>query len=76
MLGVDLVLVNPGLSGSLIARVAAQEGLTLVVHDDDVDLSATDLPPAIIRLRQSTLRARSTERPPVRRSSHRSGGGG
>jgi acyl-CoA synthetase (AMP-forming)/AMP-acid ligase II len=42
-LGADLVLLNTGLSAGQLAAVAADQGLTLVVHDDDLAHLVGDL---------------------------------
>ncbi|MGV1009081.1 MAG: AMP-binding protein [Dermatophilaceae bacterium] len=45
--GVDLMLLNPGLSGALVAAIAQREGLCLVVHDDDLPPAVPDATPGV-----------------------------
>lgn len=56
-LGVDLVLANTGLSGEQLALVAEQQGLAVLVHDEDFAAVVTALPPAVRTIGEDALAA-------------------
>ncbi len=49
--GVDVVLLNPGLSAEQIAAAVEEQGVTTVVADDDLADRLGDLPDAVTRIR-------------------------
>lgn len=54
-LGVDLVLLNTGLSGEQLSLVAQQQGLSLVVHDDEFTELVASLPEGVRTLGEVEL---------------------
>ncbi len=54
-LGSDLVLGNTGLSGEQLALVAEQQGLLLLIHDDEFADVVAHLPDSIATLSESEL---------------------
>ncbi len=51
--GIDLVLMNTGLSAGQLALVAGQQELTALIHDDEFDGVVGDLPDTITVIRES-----------------------
>ncbi|MFC7490007.1 MULTISPECIES: AMP-binding protein [unclassified Knoellia] len=51
--GIDLVLMNTGLSTGQLALVADQQELTALIHDDEFDGVVDDLPDTITVIRES-----------------------
>lgn len=52
-IGVDLVLMNTGLSSGQLALVADQQELTALIHDDEFDGVIGDLPDSLTIIRES-----------------------
>ena len=50
LLGADTVLVNTGLSGPQLTSVAQEQGLRVLLHDDEFDELVVHLPPAVHRV--------------------------
>lgn len=51
--GIDLVLLNTGLSSGQLAQVAEQQEVVGVVHDDEFDAVASGLPDSLTVIRES-----------------------
>lgn len=52
-IGVDLVLMNTGLSSGQLALVAGQQELTALIHDDEFDAVVGELPDTLTVIRES-----------------------
>lgn len=52
-IGVDLVLLNTGLSGGQLAGVVEEQGVTGVIHDDEFDAAVSELPDTLPVIRES-----------------------
>ena len=51
--GVDLVLMNTGLSACQLAQVASEQELTALIHDDEFDAAVGELPDGFTVVRES-----------------------
>ena len=51
--GIDLVLMNTGLSPGQLAQVAQQQEIVGLIHDDEFDAAAGELPDSLIVIRES-----------------------
>jgi len=51
--GVDLVLMNTGLSAGQLAEVARDQELTALIHDDEFDAVVAELPDGVTAIRES-----------------------
>ncbi|MEO6021012.1 MAG: AMP-binding protein [Knoellia sp.] len=51
--GIDLVLMNTGLSPGQLALVAGQQELTALIHDDEFDAAVGELPDSLTVVRES-----------------------
>ena len=63
MLGLDLVLLNVGLSGPAVAQMVEREGLRLVVHDEDLASAVANLAPTVAQVSESELAAQARASP-------------